>query len=63
MNSKDKKENKIIFIGIGIVFAILLVTLGRGYLDKKDEPVIEKTIKEEIYDDYQYITSFELNEK
>lgn len=63
MNSKDKKENKIIFIGIGIVFVILLITLGRGYLDKKNEPTAEKTVKEEIYDDYQYVTSFELNEK
>lgn len=63
MNSKDKKENKIIFIGIGLIIVILLATLGRGYFNKKNEPTVQKTTKEEIYKDYQYITSFDLNEK
>ncbi|HBI17232.1 MAG TPA: hypothetical protein DDY52_03770 [Candidatus Moranbacteria bacterium] len=63
MNSKDKKENKIIFIGMGIVLVIVLITLGKGYFNKKNEPVTEVKTKEELYSDYEYITSFELNEK
>lgn len=63
MNSKDKKENKIIFIGMGLVFIILLATLGKGYLSNKNEPATKEITKEESYTDYKYITPFELNEK
>jgi rhodanese-related sulfurtransferase len=63
MNEKDKKENKIIFIGIGLIFLILIITLGRYSLNKKDAPTIKKTTKETTYTDYSYITPLELNKK
>ncbi|KKP68779.1 MAG: Sulfurtransferase [Candidatus Moranbacteria bacterium GW2011_GWE1_35_17] len=63
MNSQDKKENKIIFIGMGLILAILLFAASKNFLDKKNNPEIKKTTKEEAYIDYSYITSLELNSK
>lgn len=63
MNEKEKKENKIIFFGIGLVLLILLITAGRYSFDKKNAPVAKKQTKETTYTDYSYITSIELNKK
>lgn len=63
MNSKDKKENKIIFIGLSLIFVILLITMGKNYLTGKNETETKKIIKEETYTDYKYVTPKELGEK
>lgn len=63
MNEKDRKENKIIFVGVGLILLILLITLGRYSFNKKAEPILKKTEKETTYTDYGYITSLELNKK
>lgn len=63
MNATDKKENKIIFVGIGLVLLIMLITLGRYFFDKNNAPAVKKVIKESVYTDYTYITPLELNSK
>ncbi|MGW8184537.1 MAG: rhodanese-like domain-containing protein [Candidatus Moraniibacteriota bacterium] len=63
MNEKEKKENKIIFFGIGLILLILLITISRYSFDNKNAPTAKKQNKENIYTDYSYITALELNKK
>ncbi|MFA6183689.1 MAG: rhodanese-like domain-containing protein [Parcubacteria group bacterium] len=63
MNEKDKKENKILFIGIGVIFLILLLTLGRYAYDKKNMPLSKEQIEEPTFSDFKYFTPDELHAK
>lgn len=63
MNNKDKKENRIIIFGIGLIFVILLITLGRYSLNKKVDLTEKNSSKNSIYSDYKYITPIDLNKK
>lgn len=63
MNAKDTKENKIIFIGLGLILIILLITIGRNYLNGRNQTETKKIVKEETFTDYKYITPKELREK
>lgn len=64
MNTKDKKENKIIFIGLGLILLVLFITIGKNYLsDNKKSDSTKKIVKEEVYKDYEFTTPKELGEK
>lgn len=62
MNSKQKNENKIILIGMGLIFLISSFYIIKGLGDKVDDGQVEKK-QEELFSDYTYITASELDKK
>ncbi|NCA94318.1 MAG: hypothetical protein EOM84_04015, partial [Sphingobacteriia bacterium] len=62
MNSKQKNENKIILIGMSLIFLISSFYIIKGLGDKVDDGQIEKK-QEELFSDYTYITASELDKK
>ncbi|MFZ2154132.1 MAG: rhodanese-like domain-containing protein [Candidatus Moraniibacteriota bacterium] len=63
MNSKEKKENKIIFFGILLIVVVLCFTLIKSSLLNKTPEDLPVATKTPTYSDYKYITSLELNTK
>jgi len=64
MDQKQKKENKIIFAGIGIILAFSAYYIIKGMIaDQQNKGDQTETAREKLYTDYQYITASELNKK
>jgi len=64
MDEKQKKENNIVFIGIGIILIISSFYIFKGAKENKKTDEDRKTTTENVlFSDYSYITASELNEK
>lgn len=63
MNEKQKKENRVIFIGIGTIILIIFLTIGKSYWKNNNSPPSKVTPINIPYEDYNFITAKELNDK
>lgn len=62
MDTKQKKENKIVFIGIGIILLISVFSLLRSNPFQKKE-VVPPPVNKTLFTDYEYITAEDLDRK